>query len=263
MRKQSRVSIVILIGVVPAAWALYAAQVESLPVFEVASVRRTVPGSPLPAEWAQKTMTSRARIPIRDTGRVVGYHTPLRVYLQMAYELPEYRLSAPEWMDRETYDISAKMPASTSDDHVLLMLQSLLTERFKLKVHHEQRSMSGYALLVDKGGPKLKTSPENVPPVVKPTPRGLEVQARTLDGFAQVLTRFLGAPVFNMTGIEGLYDYKLSFASEASNTASPHPAMDFAGLPSSLRQVGLKVEDRKMAVDILIIEDGLKTPIEN
>ena len=263
MGSQFRVAIVILIGAVAAAWPQSVSKVDSLPLFEVASVRRTVPGSPLPADWEQKTMTSRARISIRDTGRVVGYHIPLRVYLQMAYELPEYRLSGPEWMDRETYDIIAKMPANLSDDHVLAMLQSLLTERFKLKIHHEQKSTAVYALLVDKGGPKLKRSPEDEPPFVKPTGRGLEVQARTLDGFAQVLTRFLGVPVFNMTGIEGLYDYKLSFTREPSDSASPHPAMDFAALPSSLSQVGLKVENRKMPVDVLIIDDAVKTPIEN
>ena len=263
MGKKSRVSIAVLIGAVAAAWAQNAPKSEALPVFEVASVKRTVPGSVVPTEWAQKVTRSRARIPLRENGRVVAYHTALRTYLQMAYELPEYQLLGPEWMDRETYDIIAKMPANTSDDQVLLMLQSLLTERFKLRVHHEQRILSGYALLVDKGGPKLKKSSEDESPMVNPMPRRFEVRARTLEGFAQVLTRFLGAPVFNRTGIEGVYDYQLSFASEPSDSAAPHPAMDYSALPSSLHQVGLKVEDRKMPVDVLIIDDALKTPLEN
>jgi uncharacterized protein (TIGR03435 family) len=237
---------------------------QSSPAFEVASVRRTPPGSVVPAE-ALDQLKSRARIQLRKGGRIAGYHTALIVYLQMAYELPPDRITRPSWMDSELYDILAKMPPDTSDDDALRMLQSLLTERFHLKIRREQRSTSAYALLVAKGGPKLTPSTEDESPTVRPDPNRLQVSARSLDGFASVLSYFVGMPVINLTGISGVYNYTLRFAPEPSGTQAPHSPLQttYSGLPASLSQVGLRLESRKMLLDFLIVDGGNKTPDEN
>ena len=70
--------------------------------------------------------------------------------------MKEDRISGPEWLGSASYDIMAKKPATVPHDQTMLMLQTLLTERFKLTLHKETKTMPVYALTVAKSGPKLK-----------------------------------------------------------------------------------------------------------
>ena len=81
----------------------------------------------------------------------------------LAEERPDDRLRGqglsdqrPKWLDSERFDIVAKIPKGTTKEQFQLMLQNLLAERFKLTVHHETKELPKYALVVAKGGPKLK-----------------------------------------------------------------------------------------------------------
>ncbi len=83
-------------------------------------------------------------------------NTTLRSLLMRAYKVRDYQISGPDWLANERYDVAAscrRMPPRTRKP---LMLQALLTEQFKLTLHHEQKEMPGYALTVAKGGLKLK-----------------------------------------------------------------------------------------------------------
>src|ERR1035441_7400542 len=93
-----------------------------------------------------------------DGRRYTTRYTSLRDLIMMAYDLdPRQIVGGPTWVASDEYDIDAVaadgVPAAGNWD---VMLQKLLTDRFQLAFHHEQREMSGYALTVAKCGPKLK-----------------------------------------------------------------------------------------------------------
>lgn len=118
--------------------------------FEVASIKPSTPGE--------------AYVGIHPTPggqRYVAASSPLRDYLYVAYQVrPEQITGGPGWVETEFYDMNAEAerPASIEDLHI--MLQNLLTERFKLRFHYETKEMPAYVLTVDKGGPKnLKVHP--------------------------------------------------------------------------------------------------------
>jgi uncharacterized protein (TIGR03435 family) len=96
--------------------------------------------------------------------------------VRTAYRMKPYQVTGPEWMSSVRFDIMAKLPEGASKDKVPEMLQTLLADRFKMVSHREDKEHPAYALLVGKGGPKLKEAdPESaVQPVDKdaPPPKG-------------------------------------------------------------------------------------------
>jgi uncharacterized protein (TIGR03435 family) len=171
------------------------------------------------------------------------------------------------------------------------MLQSMLTERFKLAVHRETKELPVYALTVAPSGAKLQPShegscvkrdPSN--PVFEPPPRGVfvcgtgGVAARgpnvfvatagiTLDFFATRLDLVLDRPVVNKTGITGLFDIRVDFAPEGT-TIPPfqNSVVGVAEAPSIFtaiqQQLGLRLEATKGPVEVLVI-DSVQKPSEN
>jgi len=87
----------------------------------------------------------------------------LMMLVEEAYDVKPYQLSAPGWMGTELYEISAKVPDGATKEQVHGMLQNLLAERFKLTLHHEQREMQVYSLVIAKGGSKLREHVETAP----------------------------------------------------------------------------------------------------
>src|SRR4029434_3427687 len=59
----------------------------------------------------------------------------------------------------ERFDIHAKLPAGAKREEVAEMLQTLLEQRFQLKMHRPQKEFSVYGVVVAKSGLKLKESP--------------------------------------------------------------------------------------------------------
>ena len=76
-----------------------------------------------------------------------------------AYELKNYQIAGPAWLDSERYEIAAKIPAGAGKSEVALMLRTLLAERFRLVAHRETRELPIYAMVVAKNGPKFQGSP--------------------------------------------------------------------------------------------------------
>ena len=57
----------------------------------------------------------------------------------MAYDMPQYRVTAPDWMPVTTFLVGAKLPAGATKEQFRLMMQNMLAERFKLAVHREKK----------------------------------------------------------------------------------------------------------------------------
>jgi uncharacterized protein (TIGR03435 family) len=126
------------------------------PSFEVASVRLSPPLDPA------AFMSGRARLGIKiDAGRMDLENTSLFDVIAGAYRLKDYQLSGPDWMKGVRVDIVAKLPTGASEDDIPEMLQTLLAERFGLKIHRESNEHPEYALVVAKGGPRLREAVED------------------------------------------------------------------------------------------------------
>jgi uncharacterized protein (TIGR03435 family) len=129
------------------------------PRFEVASVKPAPPdvilasmnGGPLPAGPFNQSG--------HDPGRITWTNIRLLRMIQVAYDFPFDRISAPDWLNTNGYDVVATVPTGTSVDDFRRMVQNLLAERFKLTVHHATKEVSGYVLEIGKTGAKMTKSP--------------------------------------------------------------------------------------------------------
>jgi uncharacterized protein (TIGR03435 family) len=97
------------------------------------------PGTQSPGQWTATNMN------VRDL-------------MAKAFNVKSYQITGPEFMDTQRFDILAKVPGGATADDLNVMLQNLLKERFGLKLHHDTKEMSMYALVIAKNGPKLKES---------------------------------------------------------------------------------------------------------
>jgi uncharacterized protein (TIGR03435 family) len=130
--------------------------------FEVATIKTAAPLNPVNIAAGQMPHVG---MNVQGTRVDIGYMS-LGDVIVTAYKVKQYQVTGPDWMKGQRFDILAKMPDGASKDDVPEMLQALLAERFGLKIHKEMREDPVYALVVAKGGHKLKESlpdPE-VPP---------------------------------------------------------------------------------------------------
>jgi uncharacterized protein (TIGR03435 family) len=242
----------ILMGV--AVCGLMAQSIDARPAFEVASLK------------ANKSGTGVDRIN-RFDGSWIIENVSLKRLIGMAYAVPEgtdYLFKGPDWWDTENFDISAKFPAGTSDSDALLMLQRLLDERFKLKLHHESREFSVYALVVDKRGSKVH--PSATPGPYRFSARGGHAVgiSVTMAQFANRLAKEVGRPVVDFTSLPGQFDVTLDWQPEGVQPGNPDAAPDRPSIFSALpEQLGLKLEPRRVSLDVLIVDAGVRIPVVN
>lgn len=128
------------------------APAQKAPAFEVATIR----AAPSIMELLPQIQSGKAKLGMMvDAGRVdMGFISPADL-LRIGFRMKQYQVIGPDWMMQQRFEISATIPEGESKDHVPEMIQSLLTERFKLTYHREKRELPVYALIVGKGGVKL------------------------------------------------------------------------------------------------------------
>jgi len=272
--------------------------------FEVASVKHSDP-----------SRTGHGRAFTYSPGRFTAESISLASLAMNAYGVKEgYEMEwKSPWMGTEVYDVTAKVPVGATKEQVQIMLRQLLVERFGLVVHREARQLRGYRLVVAKEGAKLKTSlaasaSVDAPGSSQPSPaivikngapqfsdsagsgtlvtlaqvvfRG---RHENMSGLAHQLVGTLHAPVFDATGLEGEFDYDLSFAPEpaplpkgsvvfippgagaVTGEASPAPPSDHPTLWTAIKQqLGLQLEAIKSApIDVLVLDEANRVPTEN
>jgi uncharacterized protein (TIGR03435 family) len=241
--------------------------------FEVATVK------PTPPNW-----TGGRFIRMLNADQFVARNHALKTLIAAAYNLSPKEISCgPAWVDSDHYDILAKTPGEVRPDLDLQMsmLRELLSDRFKLAFHREQKEMSIYTLTVAKSGPKLKeststqaASPAGPPPlifVLSPLSVRLPGRDATIGELASVMQRAaLDRPVVDRTGLTGRYDFDLEFMPDESEFGgalgkSVEPT-DNAGPPGLFtaiqQQLGLQLEATKGPVDALVI-DHVERPSAN
>ncbi len=172
-------------------------------------------------------------------------------------------------------DVEAKLPASAAglspqDRNLMvsIMLQGLLAERFKLKVHREEKVIPGYALVVAPGGLKMHR-------VEATQPRGdfasgrVTAQSEPISQIAALASGDLRMLVRDMTGLSGYYEFDLTWtpndkvlaaADNTSTAADDRPPSIFTALQE---QLGLKLEPRKFPIETVVVDHVEKVPTEN
>jgi uncharacterized protein (TIGR03435 family) len=225
--------------------------------FEVASIRPH-PGDP----HSINITTSGPRL-TAEAETVFGL-------LMYAYELKSYQLAdspAYSTVGDNYYDIVAKAegdgePTQAEFRH---MMQSLLADRFKLKIHRETREMPVYVLTVGKGGPKFK---ESAPDALGLGNHGVNGRIQTLtlpnatmDQVAGELRVYAGdRPILDKTGLTGTYAIKFE-ATPAFRMRNPDPE-DISVFTAVQEQLGLKLEAQKGMVEVLVV-DHVEKPSAN
>src|SRR5205823_1653898 len=101
--------------------------------FEVASVK---PARPDSGRYTMKGGPGTA-----DPSRITYTNIMLRAILLSAYELKNYQISGPDWLDTLRFDITAKVPEGATKEQFQAMLRNLLETRFKMGVHRESKEL--------------------------------------------------------------------------------------------------------------------------
>lgn len=229
--------------------AVLLAQAPAPPAFEAASVKPTQHGRDANG-W------SRSSLDLPSPGRLVATNNSLAELIRFAYNVKDYQVSGPVWLNDDTvcFDIAATAPGA-SRAQMRAMMQSLLAERFHLAAHRETRELPVFHLVAGKGGPKLKATTSNR---AGPSTQhnggntGGTVTATNVSmaDLALLLSRDLKRPVFDKTGIAGRFDFTVQYSE--------------SGLPAAIQdQLGLRVESAKDPVEVLVIDHIERRPTDN
>lgn len=106
--------------------------------------------------------------------------------LARAFDVSTDQITGPAWLRdvaANNYTVTATMPPDTTKEQFRKMLQNLLAERFRLVFHRESRNFPGYALVVDKGGPKFKEVESTVPANAPSDTRSTAIMGSGSDAF--------------------------------------------------------------------------------
>jgi uncharacterized protein (TIGR03435 family) len=264
---------VVYVAVVLMCTALGAQQPIAKPQFEVATIKpvaQDVPGR-LPA-WVRGNMKDGRPpgvISMSGPDHVRMRSRSLFDLISTAYSVRAIRVSGPAWMSDQEFDIEAKVPEGTPKEDLNAMLQSLLEERFGLKAHRNTEIRQGFALVVGKNGSKLNLTPAQS----LSQQEALAQQARdfeaaregfrtggliprisgsmTTEELAFRLEQLVGSPVVDETGLSGKYSVSISTTKDGD------------GVFDAVEKLGLKLQPRKVNVDMVVVDQVSKMPTAN
>jgi uncharacterized protein (TIGR03435 family) len=249
------------------------AQVRTPPAFDAASIRRSA-------------RDSDTFMKVHPGGRLELSWVTLKALIALAYRLQPFQVSGGSaWVRSEYFDINTEAAKNPSENQLFLMIQTLLAQRFSLKVHFETAERPVYLLVAGTTRrtrpPGLQVSTEGscveVDPGAPPDPNAcggvgmgvnhLEAHEVSMARFAEALGRAVDRKVIDRTGrtenfnisLQWLPDEHQALPSTDAITLSPDTPSIFTALQE---QLGLKLEPSKAAVDLLVIDRAQK-PDEN
>ena len=228
---------------------------------------------------------------------------PLWFLISHAYGFLPYEFAPRNSCCLARLDITAKVPEGTTKEQFQRMLQNLLAERLKLKLHHEQKEMAIFELTIGKKGLNMKTSAPDAPAAqedppwaipqysigqdgcpVFPTGRGGLTEGRygcyrwtgfnlSMQEIVKTLSFHLGRKVVDATGLKGKYDIDMKWSIDVAwlteraglrDEIVPEDGPHGPSLPHSVRdQLGLELISKKGPGDVVVVDHVEKVPIEN
>lgn len=219
------------------------------PSFEAASVKPAAP------------TTGRGGRASSSGDRFTFANTTLVNVLTRAYAVRGYQIDGPLWIRTERYDIVAKAPDNTPPTQIPALLQVLLTERFQLKLHREQRDMPAYFIIRGKGDAKFQKSAGELGYDLNNGRR--ELKNHTMAQLADFLSPMVQRPVFDRTGLPGTYNFPLEMSMEELGGINAKPDTSAPSIFTIVEGLGLKLEPRKEQVEVIVVDSGNKVPTEN
>ena len=234
--------------------------------FEVASIR---PGGTEPmrelvlsGKWHQKI----------DEARVDLGSFALLNLIQMAYRIPDIRISGPGWLSSTRFDIVAKLPVGSNRNQVPEMLKTLLKERFHLVARVDPRLAGVYELVVDKTPLKLAESPQDDTsqnPCAGGRNGHYTCHKVSMADLAEILTGRIALaygpdrPVVDATGVKGIYDFSLDYGYVNPIEDSFGQRFEPVPLADGLRKIGLRLRPAQSRIDYLVVDSVDRVPDEN
>ena len=247
--------IVAAVAMIP---ALLSAQTPA--AFEVADIK---PSDPSVLKMGKGRMLPGGRI------EVPGY--TLRELIMFTYGVTDDMISdGPKWIGEDRFDIVAKAPTGAPDSALRTMMKTLLGDRFGLVTHQEDKPMPAYVLMLEKDAAPLSQSAGSGASQCHWTELegGLsrrECQNLSMDEFAKELPATGGIgiflPVSDQTGLKGSYDFQFEVGTiRRSDSPGPPDPLDTDGpnIFTALRKIGLKLESRKVAMPVIVIDSAAK-----
>lgn len=240
--------------------------IAARPAFEVATVKPTDPNKGGVVGFYSK-----------PGGRVFFGQSTVKTIMYFAYDIPMSRITGgPEWVGTEHYEITALPPdfsesrtavqppvKATPSDEQRQMIQSLLADRFALRVHHEIKQGPVYLLTLStkklqlhepndkdadsRGGVMMKGGG-----IADGEATGINV---TMEFLARQLSSSLNLPVVDQTGLKGKYDFHLE-PDDPENHDYPAAVFD------AMDRLGLRLKRGTGPIDTLVI-DHIEKPTEN
>jgi uncharacterized protein (TIGR03435 family) len=214
--------------------------------------------------------------PVIDSQLLSWQGATLKRMISEAYNVEFAQiLGAPAWADTERYEVQARAASPSTRDQFREMLRSLLAERFNLTVQTQTKALPVHVLTVAKGGVKLKEVPpeEIKKPIDEPAINQFHRRASMAE-FASMLSQVMGGPIFNgytgklepreeppemvvdQTGLNGVYDINLKIDASADGNFA-------AALQAAVRAVGLRLDVKRVPVDVITVTHVERIPTAN
>ncbi len=294
--------------------AAYGQGADARLTFEVASIKPAAP----PTDGRIMVMMRGGPGDRNDPGRVNWVNVSIRDMLRTAYDVRDYQITGPDWLNGTRFDVTAKLPQSTTKEQYAVMWQNLLKDRFGMVMHRESKELPAYGLVVAKGGPKMPKAQEDPPtgdgeaPAIgggaggaKFGPGGpggpirngmvmmrgmghMEAKGVPMTQLVNMLSNLLDRPVVDETALTGNWDIKLDYTPDESTNGMMAKARAMGAMPmprpdggegrgpaegvdgggvslftAVQAQLGLKLESKKLPLDMVVIDRIEKAPTEN
>jgi uncharacterized protein (TIGR03435 family) len=201
-----------------------------------------------------------------------------------------FQISSKVPLDKQLFDLAAKVPAGATKEEFRAMLRNLLEERFHLKLHVQSKEFPGCELIVAKSGLKMKesgaatqesprTPQSDAFPDMPPNRPGLSTRHTSSGGFEVIHLKAQQQPVsalagaltsaerliVDKTGLAGKYDFTLVFTKEGAS--APPDGQQIPVAPNLFaavqQQLGLQLVNKKIPLDVLIVDSFDKLPTGN
>jgi uncharacterized protein (TIGR03435 family) len=231
-------------------------------------------------EAADVHVSAKSRTPSMAAGGLRGTRYLVRQativdLISLAYDINNDKiLAGPSWLDTDRFDVSARAPSGSTPEQAQLMLQTLLVERFSLKLHKDSKELPGLVLSTGSGKPKMKPaadaaapqncqgqpqtpSPDTVPQQV------VDCHSMSMDDFARIVAQIANnsSSALNKTGLDGKWDFTIKWtppgllARAGADGISIFDAVD--------KQLGLKLEAGKVSQPVIFVDSVNEAPTPN
>jgi len=239
-------------------WGAFGQAVTGASAFEVVSIKSAA-------------LQESGRVSTRmstDPGRLTYTNVSLNDVIAQAYHVQHVQISGPGWMDTERFDIFAKIPDGVPTNQIPQMLQGLLADRFKIKLHSEKRELSAYVLAVAKVGPKIRRVESSGGLSIGYSSTRAHLNGNvSISWLVDYLSARLGRPIQDQTKLEGAYAIALDWVPDVADdpaTGGGSAVASGPSLPTALQeQLGPKLVATKTPVEVFVIDHVERVPTEN